>query len=215
MTARTRIAATLATAAVVAAMFATAALAATLEDGEYTLTLPGVGDFVFTVDSEGEDETVSAVAAPDGYELDDDDPDKAAWKHAAGVEIEAKSDKIEADVVWDGGAITLGLPGGGSITVAAPDRDGDFTVTASGGWWAFGSGHDWYVADSELVVNASAFFKVEADEDGVEIKPVDALDEGFLNDLDDEDEDEDEDDDEVEEETKVEVEDEADDRGRP
>jgi hypothetical protein len=211
MTARTRITATLAAAAVVTAMFAAAALAATLEDGEYTLTLPGVGDFVFTVDSDGEDETVSAVAAPDGYELDDDDPDKAAWKDAAGVEVEAKSDKIEADVVWDGGAITLGLPGGGSITVAAPDGDGDFTVTASGGWWAFGSGHDWYVADAELVVDATAFFKVEADEDGVEIKPVDALDEGFLNDLDDEEEVEDEDEAEIE----VEVEDEADDRGRP
>ncbi len=56
---------------------ASMALAAEFDDGDYTLTLPGIGDFEFTVAS-GETETIVAIAAPDGYEVDDDDPDKAA-----------------------------------------------------------------------------------------------------------------------------------------
>lgn len=173
------------------ALAAAAALAASLDDGDYTLTLPGVGDFEFTVDSG--DETVVAVAAPDGYEVDDDEDDKAAWKNAASLEVEAKLDKVEADYDWSGGSSSLSLPGGGSITITPPDGDGDFTVTASGGWFAFGGGSDWYVADNEDITLAEKFFKVEADDDGIEIKAVDSVDDGFLNDL-DEDEDEDDDD---------------------
>lgn len=189
---------------VVAALVASLAFAAAtsaqagLEDGDYTLTLPGItgdGDFEFTIDSTSDVETVVAVAAPDGYEVDDDDPDKAAWKNAASLEVEVKLDKVEADVDWASDA-TLALPGGGNITVS---WDGtSFTVTASGGWYAFGSGNDWYVANNSDINLADAFFKVEPDEDGIELKAVDAVDDGFLNDLTD---------DEEEEEAEVESED--------
>ena len=65
------------------------------------LVIPGVGDFEFEVDSEGE-ETVVAVMAPEGYGVDDDHPDKAAWKDAAGLEVEMKLDKIESKSSWNG-----------------------------------------------------------------------------------------------------------------
>ena len=163
------------------------ALASEFGDGDYTLMLPGIGDFEFTIDSGGS-ETVVAVMAPEGYAVDDDDPDKAAWKDAASLEVEAKLDKVEGDHDWNGGSAVLALPDGGSITVSAPDTDGAFTVTASGGWWAFGEGSDWYVANAEIIGDADEFFKVEADNDGVEIKTADEADAGFLNDLEDEEE---------------------------
>jgi hypothetical protein len=191
---------------------ATVALAA-FEDGEYSLTLPGAGVFEFTVDSEGE-ETVLAVAAPDGYAVDDDDPDKAGWKNDAGLEVEAKTDKVEADVNWESGDVILALPDGGSISVSAPDSEGAFLVTTTGTWFAFGDGRDWYVANNSDINAADAFFKVEADEDGVEVKPVDAVDAGFLNDLEgDEDEEAVEEEEEEEEEEEQEEEVEEDDDG--
>jgi hypothetical protein len=165
---------------------ASIAMAAELDDGDYTLTLPGVGDFEFTIAS-GEDETVVAVAAPDGYDVDDDDLDKAAWKEAAGLEVEAKLDKVEGDYDWSEGDATLSLPGG-IITISEPDGDGAFEVTATGDWYAFGSGSDWYVANNEDITAADKFFKVEATEDGVEIKAADEAGDGFLNDLEEEEE---------------------------
>lgn len=176
---------------------ASIAMAADFEDGDYTLTLPGVGDFEFTIAS-GETETVVAVAAPDGYDVDDDDPDKAAWKEAAGLEVEAKLDKVEGDYDWSEGDATLTLPGG-TITIGEPDGDGAFTVTASGDWYAFGSGRDWYVANNEDIASADKFFKVEATEDGVEIKAVDEAGDGFLNDIEEEEEEEEAEEAEVEE----------------
>ena len=59
------------------------------EDGYYVLVIPGVGDFEFEVDyvDPEEGETVIALMAPDGYTVDDDDPDKAAWKDAASPSV--------------------------------------------------------------------------------------------------------------------------------
>ena len=162
----------------------------TLDDGDYTLTLPGVGDFEFTIDSDATGDTVIAVAAPLDYAIDDDDPDKAAWKKAASLEVEVKLDKIEADYDWSNDA-ELALPGGGSITVEYDVATMTMNVTADGGWWAFGSGSDWYVANTEFVDDFdddTKFFKVEANENGVELKPVEDVDDGFLNDLEDDDE---------------------------
>ena len=187
---------------------ASMALAAEFDDGDYTLTLPGIGDFEFTIASgETETETVVAVAAPDGYEVDDDDPDKAAWKDAASLEVEAKLDRVEGDYDWSEGPAVLTLPDG-SITVTDPDAEGTFTVTTSGDWWPFGSGSDWYVANNEDINDATKFFKVEATVDGVEIKAADEADEGFLNELDYDEE-------EIEaEEVEVEEEDEDDGEGK-
>jgi hypothetical protein len=81
-------------------------------------------------------------------------------------------------------------------------------VTTSGDWWAFGSGSDWYVANNEDINNATKFFKVEATEDGVEIKAAGEADDGFLNELEDDEE-------EIEaEEVEVEEEDEDDGEGK-
>ncbi len=164
------------------------------ETGDYVLVIPGVGEFVvevdYVVDSDGE--TVIAVAvpegyeAPEGYELDDDDPAKAAWKQAAGLEVEIlevemKLDKIESDVTWDGGVATLKLPDGSIITVFAP-IDGDFRVEASGIWTAFGWGDDWIVADEEEFEDIGAetqIFKVEATAHGIEIKAISEPGDGF------------------------------------
>ncbi len=171
-------------------LFASIALAdTTLEDGDYTLTLPGVGVFEFTV-ATGGTEVTTVVAAPIGYEIDDDDLAKVAWKDAASLEVEAKTDKVEADYDWAGGDANLALPGGGSITVTEPDAEGAFTVSASGGWYHFGGGSDWFVANNAVISLADKFFKVEATADGVEIKPVDAPNDGFLNDLEEEEEEE-------------------------
>lgn len=161
-------------------VFATVAVAsATLDDGVYTLALPGVGDFEFSIDS-GSD-TVTAIAAPADYAVDDDDPDKVAWKKLASLEVEVKSDRVEADYDWTLGDATLSLPGDGWITV---DFDGDtMDVTAGGGWYAFGSGTDWYVVNADDVDDATKIFKVEANESGVELKPVDEVDDGFYNEL--------------------------------
>ena len=169
-----------------------ASAGSTLDDGDYTLVLPGIGDFEFTIDSDGDGDTVIAVAAPDGYAIDDDDPAKAAWKDAASVEVEIKTDKIEGDYDWSGGDAELTLPDGGSISVTPPAADGSFSVDASGGWWAFGSGRDWIVANAAIIGEATEFFKIEATADGIEIKPVDGPGDGFLNDLDDEEEEEEE-----------------------
>ncbi len=178
-----------------------AAASETFDDGEYTLVLPGAGTFVFEIASE---ETIASEATinpvgdrvivgswPDGYVVDDDDPDKAAWKHAATVslEIEAKSDKVEGAYDWEKGPAMLTLPGGGSITVMYYEA-GSFSVAAEGGdWTAFGSGSDWFVANNGDIELATEFFKVEADENGIEIKRIDGRpDDGFLNDVDDEEE---------------------------
>ncbi len=171
-----------------------AAASETFEDGYYTLVRPGVGEFEFEidlVDPVGE-ETVIVGSMPEGYFVDDDDPNKAAWKDAAtlSLEVEIKSDKVEGDYDWADGPATLMLPGGG-ITVMYY-LDGNFDVGAWGGWWAFGSGSDWFVAndDRDDWDNDTVYFKVEADEYGIEIKPTYAPDDGFLNDLDDEEEEE-------------------------
>jgi len=161
---------------------ASMALAADFTNGDYILTLPGIGDFEFTIAS-GEPETVVAVAKPAGYEVDDDDPNKAAWKDAAGLEVEAKLDKVEGDYDWSEGPAVLTLPDGW-ITVTKPDAEGAFTVTTSGGWWLFGSGSDWYVANTAAINDATELFKVEATDDGVEIKAAVEADPGFLNELD-------------------------------
>ncbi len=171
------------------------AFAAELEDGDYTLTLPGVGNFIFTIDSDGPDETVVAVAPiPDGYVIDDNDPDKVAWKDIATLtlEVEAKTAKVEGDYDWldeflKPADAVLSLPGG-SIIVTQP-VDGNFTVSATGVWSAFGGGHDWYVANHADISKATAFFKVEATADGLEIKAVDEPDAGFLKELAEADED--------------------------
>ena len=186
---------------------ASMALAAEFDDGDYTLTLPGIGDFVFTI-AFGETETVVAVAKPDGYEVDDDDPDKAAWKKAASLEVEAKLDRVEGDYDWSKGPAVLTLPNG-SITVFEPNAEGAFMVTTPGvHWWAFGSGSDWYVANKADINDATKFFKVEATEDGVEIKAADEADSGFLNELEYDEE-------EIEaEEVEVEEEDEDDGEGK-
>ena len=123
---------TLSVAAVALLLFAIGASAALADDhdgdeaafgdGTYVLVIPGVGDFEFEVDSEGE-ETVVAVMAPEGYEVDDDHPDKAAWKDAAGLEVEMKLDKIESKVAWSEGCATLNIHGGW-IAVSKPDAEG-------------------------------------------------------------------------------------------
>ena len=130
------------------------AFAADLGDGEYTLTLPGVGDFIFTIESGGSETVVAVAPIPDGYVIDDDDPDKVAWKDfALSLEVEAKGAQVEGDYDWldefgNRADAVLSLPGGGSITVTEPEGDGSFTVTASGGWFSFGGGKDWYVANN-------------------------------------------------------------------
>jgi len=150
-------------------------------DGIYLLVIPGVAPFGFAVyvDYPVDGQTVTTWAYPDGYTVDDDDPDKEAWKDAASLEVEMKLDRIESDVTWDGGVATLALPGG-TITVTEPDAEGDFLVTVSGELFAFGSGSDWIVADDENIANPTTrVFKVEATADGIEIKAVSG--DGFLN----------------------------------
>lgn len=199
----------------------------TFGEGTYTLVLPGAGTFEFeidTVDTVG-DETVIVRSWPPGYDVDDDDPDKAAWKDTAtlSLEVEAKSDKVEGDYDWAEGDAMLMLPDGGSITITQPDEDGNFEVTTTGDWWGFGSGSDWFVASNARGewTDDTVFFKVEADENGIEIKPIEEPDDGFLNDLDDED-DEDQEEEELEEVEEPEVEEEEEDgenngrgRGKP
>ncbi len=163
--------------------------------GYYVLEIPGVGPFTFEVyvDPIKGEETVTTWVAPDGYSVDDDDPDKEAWKDAASLEVEMKLDRIESDVTWGkDGVATLALPGG-SITVTEPDDAGDFWVTTSGDiWTAFGSGGDWMVANHTDIASAKRFFKVEATADGIEIRAVSGPGAGFLNDLEEEYEEEEE-----------------------
>ena len=154
-------------------------------DGYYVLVIPGVAPFVFEVyvDDPVKGQTVTTSAYPDGYTVDDDDPDKEAWKDAASLEVEMKLDRIESDVTWEGGVATLTLAGG-TITVTEPDAEGDFLVTVSGELFAFGSGSDWIVADDEDIADPTTrIFSVEATPDGIEIKAVSEPGEGFLNDL--------------------------------
>ena len=163
------------------------------EDGYYVLVIPGVAPFEFEVyvDDPVGGETVTTWAYPEGYTVDDDDPDKEAWKDAASLEVEMKLDRIESDVTWgSGGEATLTLPGG-SITVTEP-VDGNFIVTTSGTWTAFGSGGDWMVADNTDIEAATRIFKVEATADGIEVKAVSGPGDGFLNDLEEEYEEEEE-----------------------
>ena len=159
------------------------------EAGDYVLMIPGVGPVTFEVYANPIDgKTVTTRVAPEGYSVDDDDPDKEAWKDAASLEIEMKLDRIESDVTWDGGVATLTLPGG-SIIVTEPDAAGDFWVTTSGDiWTAFGSGGNWMVANHTDIASADRFFKVEATADGIEIKAVSGPGGGFLNDLEEEEE---------------------------
>ncbi len=163
------------------------------EDGYYVLMIPGVGPSEFEVyaDPVGGD-TVTTWVAPEGYSVDDDDPDKEAWKDAASLEVEMKLDRIESDVTWEGGVATLTLAGG-TITVTEPDAEGDFLVTVSGELFAFGSGSDWIVADDEDIADPTTrIFSVEATADGIEIKAVSEPGKGFLNDLNEEYEEEEE-----------------------
>lgn len=168
---------------------ASIAVAAEFEDaGRYTLSLPGIGDFIFDVNPSL---TVTEVTPyPTGYTIDDDEADKVAWKNAASLEVEAKLDKVEGAYDWAGGPAILHLDGEW-IEISVP-ASGNFEVTTSSGLWAFGDGSDWYVANKEDPADFSdpdaKFFKIEADEDGVEIKPGGGPDEGFLNDLDDDEE---------------------------
>ncbi len=169
-----------------------AAASESFADGTYMLVLPGVGDFEFEINSDGtvDGETVIAIAAPEGYVVDDDHPDKATWEDSATLhlEVEAKSDKVKGDYDWGGGDAMLMLPDGGSITITEPDEDGNFEVTTTGDWWAFGSGKHWFVANNPDPSSEEAvFFEVKADEDEIEIKPKDGPSHGFSNDLDDED----------------------------
>ena len=160
------------------------------EAGYYVLMIPGVGPFEFEVYADpGGGDTVTTWVAPEGYSVDDDDPDKEAWKDAASLEVEMKLDRIESDVTWGkDGVATLALPGG-SITVTEPDDAGDFWVTTSGDiWTAFGSGGDWMVANHTDIASADRFLKVEATADGIEIKAVSGPGDGFLNDLEEEEE---------------------------
>ncbi|MCZ6456434.1 MAG: hypothetical protein O6650_04205, partial [Actinobacteria bacterium] len=139
-------------------------------DGVYVLVIPGVAPFGFEVYVEYpvDGQTVTTWAYPDGYTVDDDDPDKEAWKDAASLEVEVKLDRIESNVTWGtNGEATLYLPGG-SIIVTEPDDAGDFIVTASGIWTEFGWGGDWIVANDTDIATATRFFKVEATADGIE-----------------------------------------------
>ena len=144
---------------------ASIAMAAVFEDGDYKLTLPGIGEFEYTVAS---GETVVAASLPSGYEIDDDDPDKAAWKKAASLEVdakevEAKLDKVEGDYDWSGGPAVLTLFNEETITITRLS-EGVFEVTTSSGLYAFEdeSGSDWYVADGADLETADRIFKVEA-----------------------------------------------------
>ena len=76
--------------------------------------------------------------------------------------------------------------------------DGNFIVTTSGTWTAFGSGGDWMVANNPVIGEATRFFKVEATADGIELKAVSGPGDGFLNDLEEEYEEEEEEAEEVE-----------------
>ena len=159
------------------------------KDGDYVLVIPGVGDlefeFKFVVyDAPIDEETVTTTwAYPEGYYyVDDDDPDKEAWKYAASLEVEMKLDKIESDVTWGGGDVTLTLPDGSIITVTEPNADGDFTVEMlpiGGPWTAFGWGDDWIVANNTDIAAATQIFKVEATANGIEIKAISEPGEGF------------------------------------
>ncbi|MEE9205903.1 MAG: hypothetical protein V3U50_02865, partial [Acidimicrobiia bacterium] len=75
------------------------AFAAELGVGNYTLLLPGVGDFSFTIDSTGPETVVDVLSTPAGYEIDDHEPDKVAWKDilTLTLEVEAKTAKVEGD----------------------------------------------------------------------------------------------------------------------
>jgi hypothetical protein len=163
-------------------------------DGRYVLVIPGVAPFGFEVyvDYPVDGQTVTTWAYPDGYTVDDDDPDKEAWIDAASLEVEMKLDKIESDVIWDDGLATLKLPDGSIITVTAPNADGDFTVMAGDDpWTAFGWGDDWIVANHNTDIDkADLFFKVEATADGIEIKAVSGPGDGFEEEYEEEDEEE-------------------------
>ncbi len=179
------------------AALATVAFAGeTLPAGDYTLTIPGAGDFEFTVTTEGEEATVVAVMAPENWNVDDHDAAKVEWKSTQyDDEVEAKDGKVEADVDWAEGDVVLTLTDGLKITVS---KDGDvysLVLEDSSGWEVAGDNGEWLIlsgADDDMA------FKVEADEDGVEIKVVNPADDNF-NDDEDEDEDEDDDDEEKDE----------------
>ncbi len=160
-------------------------------DGEYTLdlNLPGIGQVLFGFEVNG-GATVSVTATPSDYEIDDDDdPGKVAWRDIAtmSLEVEAKTDKVEGGYDWLRGPAILTLPDGETITITDPDGGGVFVVTATGDWSAISDEHgrDWYVVNGA----GDVFFKVEANDAGVEIKAVDGFDDGFENELTEEDDD--------------------------
>lgn len=179
--------------AVVVGLMTTAALATvafageTLPDGDYTLALPGVGDFNFVVGTVDEDTTVTAGVAPDAYEIDDDDEAKVEWKATAeddDSEVEAKDGKVEADVDWSSGEpVVFSIMDGLSITVIRNAAD-DYSIDVSDGWTVLGDNGEWLVVGDDPDLG----FKVEVDEDGVEIMAVNPAEESFDDDDDADDE---------------------------
>ncbi|MDH3459084.1 MAG: hypothetical protein OER90_19765, partial [Gemmatimonadota bacterium] len=134
-------------------------------DGNYSLTLPGLAAIEFTVATDGDETTVTAAATPEYYEVVDKSDSKESFENGDGLTIELKPSKVEADVVWEDGDVSLALPGGGEITVTF--EGGEFDVTAPDGWDVDGSGGKWFVS------NDTYRFKVEVDEDGVALKVAD------------------------------------------
>jgi hypothetical protein len=184
------------------AALATVALAGeSLPAGDYTLTIPGAGDFEFTVTTEGEEATVVAVMAPENWDVDEHDAAKVEWKSTEDDdEVEAKDGKVEADVDWAEGDVVLSLTDGLKIIVS---KDGDvysLELEDSNGWEVAGGNGEWLILSGTDEGDEMAF-KVEADEDGVEIKVVNPADDNF-NDYEDEDESDDADDDGDEDEAK-------------
>lgn len=187
---------TLAAALMVPAALSTIAFASgTLPEGSYTLTIPGVTDnFTFEVtETLAGGAAVEAGVSPPGYEIEDVYVAKVAWKGTgeSDDEVEVKEGKVEADVDWSmGDTIVLSVEDGLTISVLRKSN-GVYQLTVVGPWTVLGDSGEWLVTkddDPELA------FKVEVDEDGVEIIAVNPEDEKF-NDEDDEDEDESDDDD--------------------
>lgn len=142
-----------------------------LEDGTYTLTVPGVGDVTFDVLTDGDDTTVTATATPSDVEPDDSSDSKETFEDLG---VELKPSKVEVDIAWaNGDAVTLALPGG-TDTITVSYDGSDWTVEA-GGWTVEGEGEKWFLWTPEGDrADADQVFKVEVDEDGVVIKAADA-----------------------------------------
>ncbi len=165
----------------------------TLPSGSYSLSIPGVTDsFTFEVtETLAGGAAVEAGVSPSGYAIEDVYIAKVAWKEtgedADGVEI--KEGKVEADVDWlIGDTVVLSVEGGLTISVF---REGfeTYQLTVVGPWTVLGGNGEWLVTSDD---DPALAFKVEVDEDGVEIIAVDPDDEKFtVEDDDDEEDDED------------------------